>query len=109
MSLPPLCEMCGTKHHGHQAHVFSRTPSCVTSQERPKREEVVGKVEEKPAAAKARPVRDRSSTSVKHAGAVDLGRRGGLVGGKARAARLSPERRAAIARAAAAARWGKRP
>jgi len=37
-----------------------------------------------------------------------LGRRGGLKGGAARAAKLTPEERAAIARKAAAARW-KRP
>ena len=37
--------------------------------------------------------------------AVELGRRGGLKGGKARAARLSPKRRVAIARRAARARW----
>ena len=37
--------------------------------------------------------------------AVELGRRGGLKGGKARAARLSPAQRAAIARRAARARW----
>jgi hypothetical protein len=37
--------------------------------------------------------------------AVELGRRGGLKGGKARAAKLSPEERSAIARKAAAARW----
>jgi hypothetical protein len=40
--------------------------------------------------------------------AVSLGRRGGLKGGKARAANLSPERRAEIARAAAAKRWDKK-
>ncbi|MCY4440665.1 MAG: hypothetical protein OXE53_10725 [Deltaproteobacteria bacterium] len=40
--------------------------------------------------------------------AVSLGRRGGLKGGKARAATLSPERRAEIARKASAARWAKR-
>lgn len=39
--------------------------------------------------------------------AVALGRRGGLKGGKARAAKLSAKRRAAIARKAAAARWSK--
>ncbi len=38
--------------------------------------------------------------------AVELGRRGGLKGGKARAEKLSPERRREIARSAAAARWG---
>lgn len=37
--------------------------------------------------------------------AVSLGRRGGLKGGKARAASLSPEERSAIASKAAAARW----
>ena len=37
--------------------------------------------------------------------AVELGRRGGLKGGKARAAKLSKERRQEIARKAAEARW----
>lgn len=37
--------------------------------------------------------------------AVALGRKGGLKGGKARAEKLTPEERAAIARKAAAARW----
>lgn len=37
--------------------------------------------------------------------AVELGRRGGLKGGKARAAKLSPERRSEIAKKAAAKRW----
>lgn len=37
-----------------------------------------------------------------------LGRRGGLKGGAARAAKLSPEERREIAKAAAAARWGKK-
>jgi hypothetical protein len=41
----------------------------------------------------------------KNAAAVELGRLGGLKGGKARAAKLSPEERAGIARRAAAARW----
>lgn len=40
--------------------------------------------------------------------AVLLGRRGGLKGGKARADRLTPEQRRNIAKAAAAARWGKK-
>lgn len=38
--------------------------------------------------------------------AVELGRRGGLKGGKARAAKLTPERRSEIAKKAAAKRWG---
>ena len=37
--------------------------------------------------------------------AVALGRRGGLKGGKARAAKLTPEQRSEIARKAATARW----
>ena len=41
--------------------------------------------------------------------AVELGRRGGLKGGKARAAKLSAKKRAAIAKKAAAARWKHRP
>ena len=40
--------------------------------------------------------------------AVALGRRGGAKGGKVRAAKLTPEQRAEIARKAAAARWGQR-
>ncbi|MGH2510351.1 MAG: histone H1, partial [Ktedonobacteraceae bacterium] len=39
--------------------------------------------------------------------AVSLGRRGGLKGGKARADKLSPERRSEIAKKAAKKRWGK--
>jgi hypothetical protein len=39
--------------------------------------------------------------------AAELGRRGGLKGGKRRAAVLTPEQRAEIAKKAAAARWGK--
>lgn len=39
--------------------------------------------------------------------AVELGRRGGLKGGPARAAKLSPEERSAAAKRAATARWDK--
>ena len=39
--------------------------------------------------------------------AVELGRQGGLKGGKARAEKLTGEQRSAIARKAAAARWNK--
>lgn len=41
----------------------------------------------------------------KNRSAVELGRRGGLAGGRARAERLSPRERSAIARRAAASRW----
>lgn len=40
--------------------------------------------------------------------AVALGRKGGLKGGKARAAAMTPEERSAAARNAARARWSKR-
>jgi hypothetical protein len=39
--------------------------------------------------------------------AVALGRKGGLKGGKARAAKMTPEQRSEAARKAAAARWKK--
>lgn len=39
--------------------------------------------------------------------AVALGRKGGLKGGKARAAKLTPEERSESARKAAQARWSK--
>jgi hypothetical protein len=44
----------------------------------------------------------------KNPAAVSLGRLGGLKGGKARADKLSPTKRKAIAKKAAAARWEKR-
>lgn len=53
-------------------------------------------------------VGDRASETPKPSldpAAVALGRKGGLKGGKARAAKLSPERRSEIARNAARARW----
>lgn len=43
----------------------------------------------------------------KNAAAVALGRLGGLKGGKARSAKLSPERRKEIAQQAAQKRWKK--
>jgi hypothetical protein len=49
--------------------------------------------------------RQKAEERVKDPAAVALGRKGGLKGGKARAASMSPERRSVIARKAAAARW----
>jgi hypothetical protein len=46
--------------------------------------------------------------SDKDPAAVSLGRKGGLKGGAARKAALSPERRAEIAKKAAISRWGKK-
>lgn len=40
--------------------------------------------------------------------ARELGRRGGLKGGKARAQKLTPEQRTMIAKKAAKARWAKK-
>lgn len=45
-------------------------------------------------------------TEGKNAAAVELGRLGGLKGGKARAAKLSAKKRSEIAKKAAAKRWG---
>jgi hypothetical protein len=44
----------------------------------------------------------------KNPAAVELGRQGGLKGGRARAEKLTPEQRSEIARKAAAARWQRR-
>jgi hypothetical protein len=46
--------------------------------------------------------------SEKNPAAVALGRLGGLKGGKARAESLTPAKRKAIAKKAAAKRWGKK-
>lgn len=45
----------------------------------------------------------------KNPAAVELGRKGGQKGGKARAAKMTPEERSAAARKAAAARWANKP
>jgi hypothetical protein len=49
----------------------------------------------------------KAPTPEKNPAAVALGRLGGLKGGKARAASLTKERRAQIAKRAATARWKK--
>jgi hypothetical protein len=51
------------------------------------------------------PERSRNSEDEKNPHAVELGRRGGLKGGKARAAKLTTEERIESARKAAQARW----
>jgi hypothetical protein len=56
-----------------------------------------GEVEPEP----EQPEKDRAS--------VETGRRGGLIGGKARAEKLTPEQRSEIARKAAQKRWADRP
>lgn len=50
-------------------------------------------------------VQDEDLNKRKDPAAVDLGRRGGLKGGKARAEKLTPEKRREIAKRAAQSRW----
>ena len=50
-------------------------------------------------------VEDKPEDEGKNPAAVALGRLGGQKGGKARAAKLSPAERSAIAKKAATARW----
>lgn len=50
---------------------------------------------------------DEPETDGKDPAAVALGRKGGLKGGKARAAKLTPKERSESARKAAAARWDR--
>ncbi|HXP37833.1 MAG TPA: hypothetical protein VN817_08705 [Solirubrobacteraceae bacterium] len=45
--------------------------------------------------------------SEKNPAAVELGRKGGLKGGRARAEKMTAKQRSASARKAAAARWGR--
>jgi len=51
---------------------------------------------------------EKEPESTKNPAAVELGRLGGRKGGKARAAKLTPEERKQIAQKAAAARWSGR-
>ncbi|MFI4990896.1 MAG: histone H1 [Solirubrobacterales bacterium] len=48
---------------------------------------------------------DTAPESEKNPAAVELGRKGGLKGGKARASKMTPEQRSESARSAARARW----
>ena len=50
-------------------------------------------------------VEDTAEDSGKDPAAVALGRKGGLKGGKARAAKMTPEERSEAAKQAARARW----
>ena len=52
-------------------------------------------------------VEDTPQDDGKDPAAVALGRKGGLKGGKARAASMTPEERSAAAKSAAEARWAK--
>jgi hypothetical protein len=52
-------------------------------------------------------IEDNNPDKEKNIHAVALGRLGGLKGGKARAANLTPKKRKAIAKKAAQTRWAK--
>lgn len=54
-------------------------------------------------------VADKKPSDGKDPAAVALGKKGGLKGGKARAEKLTADRRSEIAKKAAAMRWKKRP
>ena len=54
-------------------------------------------------------VQEATGQTKKGFNAVEMGRKGGLKGGKARARRLTPGQRSEIARKAAETRWSKRP
>lgn len=54
-----------------------------------------------------KPIQFPSRPKKKNQAAVELGKLGGRKGGRARAEKLSPERRKAIAQRAAQARWAK--
>jgi hypothetical protein len=53
-------------------------------------------------------VEDQEPGEGKDPAAVELGRKGGLKGGKARAESMTPEQRSEAAKRAAAARWADR-
>ena len=58
-------------------------------------------------ATPAEPPEPEPTPEERHAAAVALGRLGGKKGGKARAAKLTPEQRRESAQKAAAARWSR--
>lgn len=60
------------------------------------------------ATGQAEPEGKPLSTEAKNPNAVALGRLGGLKGGKARAANMTPEQRKEIAKKAAQKRWNKK-
>jgi hypothetical protein len=53
-------------------------------------------------------IQEETPSNDKNPHAVELGRLGGLKGGKARAKALSPKKRSDIAKKAAAKRWDKK-
>ena len=77
----------------------------------PKRSRKPADVNSRAAAVVAEAVSEESARDPykgKDPAAVELGRKGGLRGGKARAAKLTPQERSEAARKAASARWTSR-
>ena len=64
--------------------------------------------QETPVEEETEPQESEEEAEGKNPAAVALGRLGGKKGGKARAAKLTPEQRKEIAKKAAQARWGTR-
>jgi hypothetical protein len=52
---------------------------------------------------------EQETEAGKNPAAVELGRKGGLKGGKARASKMTPDERSTAAKRAAQSRWSKRP
>ena len=85
------------RKHGHRQHLTSvRITEILTGGKKPSK-----------AAAKPAPAKKDEKAEAKKPDYAALGRKGGKRGGKARAEKLSPERRREIARKAAHARWQK--
>jgi hypothetical protein len=74
---------------------------------RPKRPRDTNQLAKMIVALTTRQAEEVDPNAGKDARAVERGRRGGLKGGKARAAALSTRKRKAIAKKAAATRWSK--
>ena len=77
----------------------------------PKRSSIIGRPQDESQLAKSivdeLTIDEQELKPEKNLAAVALGRLGGLKGGKARAEKLSPKKRKAIAKKAAEARWSK--
>ena len=91
------CTQCGTPQlHSDQVQVLEEVLTDVNALAA----EIV-----REATDESPPEAEKPEQPEKNPAAVELGRRGGLKGGKARAAKMTPEERSEIARRAAAARW----
>ena len=89
-----LAFTCPVKHNGIMAKTPAKKPRDANEMAKNIIDQITGDA-------------PREVPSTKDPAAVSLGRRGGLKGGKARAASLSAKKRKEIAKKAAAARWKK--